>query len=38
MTYYLDNAVPHTLYKYKSFDKYTADILRNSEAFFCLLF
>lgn len=35
MTYYLDNEVPHTLYKYKSFDKYTADIFRNSEAFFC---
>lgn len=27
--------VPNTLFKYKSFDKYTADILRNSEAFFC---
>ena len=26
---------PKSLFKYKTFDRYTADILRNSEAFFC---
>ena len=31
----MDNGIPKVLFKYKSFDKYTADILRNSEAFFC---
>ena len=31
----MDNNIPRVLFKYKSFDKYTADILRNSEAFFC---
>lgn len=31
----MDNNIPKVLFKYKSFDKYTADILRNSEAFFC---
>lgn len=31
----MDNNIPRVFFKYKSFDKYTADILRNSEAFFC---
>lgn len=31
----MDKNIPKVLFKYKSFDKYTADILRNSEAFFC---
>lgn len=31
----MDNNIPKALFKYKTFDKYTADILRNSEAFFC---
>lgn len=31
----MDNNIPKVLFKYKSFDKYTADILKNSEAFFC---
>lgn len=29
------NDIPATLFKYKTFDRYTAEILRNSEAFFC---
>lgn len=29
------NDIPTSLFKYKSFDRYTTDILRNSEAFFC---
>ncbi len=31
----MDNYIPNSLFKYKSFDKYTTDILRNSEAYFC---
>lgn len=29
------NDIPTSLFKYKAFDRYIADILRNSEAFFC---
>lgn len=31
----INTNIPKVLFKYKSFDNYTADILRNSEAFFC---
>ncbi len=31
----MDNNIPNSLFKYKSFDKYTSEILINSAAFFC---